>query len=71
MVCKCLRRRRCQSGKRKRAVGEHGGGGGQQFAGVRVLRRVEELMGGSLFDDVAVLHDGDCVCDLGDDGEIV
>ncbi len=56
------------------AVGVHGGGGGEQAAGVRVLGRAEELGGGGLLDDAAVLHDGDvvgAVADLADDGEVV
>ncbi len=53
------------------AVRLHGGRGGQQAAGVGVLGMAEESLGGGLLDDLAVLHDGDAVGDLGDDGEIV
>ncbi len=50
------------------AIGVHGGGGGEEFFGVRVLGGVEEDLGGGLLDDATVLHDGDVVGDLGDDG---
>ena len=53
------------------AVGLHGGGTGEKATGVGVLRGAEELGGGSGFDQAAVLHDGDAVGDLGDDGEVV
>jgi len=58
-------------GQRAGAVGLHGGDGGEQAAGVGVLRRVEERGGGRFFHDAAVLHHGDTVGGLRDDGEIV
>ena len=57
------------------AAGVHGGSGGEQGAGVGVLGVVEDAVGGAVFDDPAVLHDGDAVsgliAGLGDDGEVV
>src|ERR1700722_9902674 len=53
------------------AVGLHRGSGGQEFAGVGMLWVEEEVVRGSLLDDVAVLHDGDSVCYLGHYGEVV
>ena len=47
------------------AVGLHGGGGGEEFAGIGVLGVEEEVAWRGLLDDAAVLHDGDAVGDLG------
>ena len=54
-----------------RSIRVHGGRGGEQTAGVVVLGGMEELCGWSLFHDAAQLHDGDVVCDLAYDGEVV
>ena len=62
---------RLRTGEWAGAVGVHGGGRGQETAGVRVLRVGEEGLGGALFDDAAVLHDGYAVGNLGDDGQVV
>lgn len=59
-------------GEGEDAVGVHGGGGGEQGAGVGVLGVAEDAVGGAVFDDASVLHDGDAVSGLigglGDDG---
>jgi len=49
----------------------HSGGAGQELAGVGVLGGGKDLRGRRLFYKVAVLHDGDAVCDLADDREVM
>ena len=53
------------------AIGLHGGSGGEQAAGVGMLRAYEEVARRGRLDDRAVLHDGDPVGDLADDGQVV
>jgi len=52
-------------------VGAHGGEGGKQIAGVRVLRGVEKITAGTGFDDLAEAHDGDALSELANDGEVM
>ena len=63
--------RRLLGGEGLGTVGLHGWGGGQEFAGVGVLRSKEEVAGGCLLDDTAVLHNSDAVGYLADDGKVV
>jgi hypothetical protein len=47
------------------------GDGAEEAFGVRVLRRREEIVHGGAFDDLAGVHDGDCIGIFGDDAEVV
>lgn len=49
----------------------HVGSGGEEALGIGVTGVEEEVAGGGGLDNVAVLHDGDAVGDLADDGEVV
>ncbi len=60
-----------RAGERAGGVRLHGGRGGEQAAGVGVLGIGEEGLGGVLFDDFSVLHDGYAIGDLRDYGEVV
>ena len=40
----------------------------QEGAGIGVLGRVEELIGGCVFDDFSEIHDSDVIADVLDDG---
>ena len=70
---------RGDGGKRQGAIRGHGGGRGEEAAGVGVLRRTKEVAGGGVLDDAAALHDSDVVrmwtgglvTGLGDDREVV
>ena len=63
--------RLCECSEGAGSIRMHGGCGGEQATGIGVLGRVEELGGRGLFHDAAVLHDGDVIRDLTDDGQIV
>ena len=52
-------------------AGLDGGDGTEQAAGVLVAGVGEDLLGGALLDDLASVHDGDGVCHLGHEGEVV
>ena len=73
--CESVPARLGEGGEGLGAVGEHGGGGGEEFAGVGMMGFGEQVEGGGELDDAAVLHDGDLVAGLvaglSDDGEIV
>lgn len=47
------------------------GDGGEEVLGVGVGGGGEEGVGGTVFDDGALAHDGDVVGDVTDDGEVV
>ena len=42
-----------------------------QFAGIRVLRAIKDLLGRPLLHDLALVHDIDPICNLTDHSEVV